>query len=111
MAEGPATHFADGGCSTGCTSPVADRWPATTRRRFDLSAIDTAKKRSVLPGFGLTLGFTLLYFCLLVLIPLAALFLKTVTVELGTVLGDALPIHGPSRRIVSVWDSLGERPV
>ncbi len=48
------------------------------------------RKRSVLPGFGLALGFTLLYFGLVVLIPLAALvvrgmqvdsaaFLKTVT--------------------------------
>ena len=30
------------------------------------------KQRSVLPGFGLTMGFTLLYLCLIVLIPLAA---------------------------------------
>lgn len=35
------------------------------------------KKHSVLPGFGLTLGFTLLYLSLIVLIPLSALFLKT----------------------------------
>ena len=35
------------------------------------------KQRSVLPGFGLTLGYTLLYLSLIVLIPLAALFLKT----------------------------------
>ncbi|MCC7262119.1 MAG: sulfate ABC transporter permease subunit CysT [Candidatus Latescibacteria bacterium] len=35
-----------------------------------------AKNPSVLPGFGPTLGFTLLYLCLIVLIPLAALFLK-----------------------------------
>ena len=32
---------------------------------------------SILPGFGLTIGFTLLYLGLLVLIPLAALVLKT----------------------------------
>jgi sulfate transport system permease protein len=31
----------------------------------------------VIPGFGLTLGMTLLWLCLIVLIPLAALFLKT----------------------------------
>lgn len=36
----------------------------------------TLKKRSVLPGFGLALGYTLLYLSLLVLIPLAATFLK-----------------------------------
>jgi len=35
------------------------------------------KQRSVLPGFGLTMGFTLLYLSLVVLIPLSATFLKT----------------------------------
>jgi sulfate transport system permease protein len=33
----------------------------------------------VLPGFSLTLGFTLLYLSLIVLVPLAAVFLKTAT--------------------------------
>jgi sulfate/thiosulfate transport system permease protein len=36
-------------------------------------------KRRVLPGFRLTLGFTLFYLCLIVLIPLAAIFTKTST--------------------------------
>ena len=31
----------------------------------------------VIPGFGLTLGYTLVYLSLLVLIPLGAMFLKT----------------------------------
>ncbi|MFO1421286.1 MAG: sulfate ABC transporter permease subunit CysT, partial [Candidatus Competibacteraceae bacterium] len=35
------------------------------------------KQRSVLPGFNLALGYTLLYMCLIVLIPLSAVFLKT----------------------------------
>ncbi len=35
------------------------------------------KQRSTLPGFGLAMGFTLLYLSLIVLIPLAALFLRT----------------------------------
>jgi sulfate transport system permease protein len=35
------------------------------------------RRHSVLPGFGPTLGFTLLYLSLLVLIPLSALFLKS----------------------------------
>lgn len=35
------------------------------------------KRRSVLPGFGLTLGYTILYLSLIVLIPLAALFAKS----------------------------------
>src|SRR5215467_7551202 len=34
------------------------------------------RKRSVLPGFGLALGYTVVYLSLLVLIPLAATFLK-----------------------------------
>ncbi len=39
------------------------------------------KRRSVLPGFGLTLGFTLTYLSLIVLIPLSATFLKTATLS------------------------------
>jgi sulfate transport system permease protein len=38
-----------------------------------------ARQHSVLPGFGLALGFTLLYLSLIVLIPLSATFLKTTT--------------------------------
>jgi sulfate transport system permease protein len=34
-------------------------------------------RRSALPGFGLTMGFTLLYLSLIVLIPLSAVFFKT----------------------------------
>jgi len=34
------------------------------------------KQRSILPGFGLALGYTVFYLCLIVLIPLAAMFLK-----------------------------------
>ena len=37
------------------------------------------KQHSVLPGFDLALGFTLLYLSLIVLIPLSAVFLKTFT--------------------------------
>jgi sulfate/thiosulfate transport system permease protein len=37
--------------------------------------------RRVLPGFNLTLGYTLLYLSLIVLIPLSALFLKTFTLS------------------------------
>src|ERR1700690_535928 len=39
----------------------------------------TLRKPSVIPGFGLALGFTLAYLSLIVLIPLAALVLKTAT--------------------------------
>src|SRR5262245_10785959 len=37
------------------------------------------KQRSSLPGFGLSLGLTLLYLSLLVLIPLSMIFLKAAT--------------------------------
>lgn len=36
------------------------------------------KKHSILPGFGLTMGITLLYVGLLVLLPLSTIFIKTV---------------------------------
>lgn len=39
------------------------------------------KKRSVIPGFGLAMGYALLYLSLLVLIPLAGIFLKTATLS------------------------------
>ena len=42
----------------------------------------------MLPGFGLTLGFTLLYLSLLVLIPLAALFVKPASLSAAGVLAD-----------------------
>jgi len=37
------------------------------------------RRKSVVPGFGLTLGLSMLYLTLLVLIPLSAIFLKTAT--------------------------------
>ena len=36
-----------------------------------------ARKRNILPGFGLSLGITLTYLCLIALIPLSTVFLKT----------------------------------
>src|SRR5512140_2714788 len=41
------------------------------------------RTHSVLPGFNLALGFTLLYLSLIVLIPLSALFFKSATLGLG----------------------------
>lgn len=40
-------------------------------------------KTNVLPGFGLAMGFTLLYLSLIVLIPLSAAFFKTATLSWG----------------------------
>ena len=41
------------------------------------------KRPSAIPGFGLALGFTLTYLSLIVLIPLAALVLKSATLGLS----------------------------
>ena len=38
------------------------------------------KKRSNLPGFGLSLGITVLYLSLMVLLPISMIFIKTATV-------------------------------
>ncbi|MGE3066780.1 MAG: sulfate ABC transporter permease subunit CysT [Hyphomicrobiaceae bacterium] len=42
----------------------------------------TVRAHRVLPGFGLSLGFTLAYLSLIVLVPLAAVFLKAATLSL-----------------------------
>ena len=39
------------------------------------------KQRSILPGFGLAMGLTLIYLSLIVLIPIAALLLRTTTLS------------------------------
>jgi sulfate/thiosulfate transport system permease protein len=39
------------------------------------------KRNSVLPGFGLSLGFTMFYISLLVILPLSMIFINSVTVE------------------------------
>lgn len=46
-------------------------------------SLPTLKKHSILPGFGLTLGFTMLYLGLIVLIPLSTIFLKTLGLDGG----------------------------
>jgi sulfate/thiosulfate transport system permease protein len=47
-----------------------------TTQASTLSSLQLWWKRRILPGFGVTLGFTLLYLSLIVLIPLSAAFLK-----------------------------------
>jgi sulfate transport system permease protein len=42
-----------------------------------------ASRRRVIPGFGLTLGYTMLYLSLLVLIPLSAVFLRSFSLGAG----------------------------
>ncbi len=45
--------------------------------------IKTAKQKNVLPGFNLSLGFTIFYLSLIVLIPLSAAFIKTTELSLS----------------------------
>jgi len=53
-----------------------------------LTSIHTiyVQKTNVLPGFNLSLGYTLLYLSLIVLIPLSAAFIKTTEFSFGRVL-------------------------
>ena len=60
-------------------------------------------KPSVIPGFGLTLGYTIVYLSLIVLIPLAALFIKSASLSLDQIVAIAT-----SRRTVqALWVSFG----
>jgi sulfate/thiosulfate transport system permease protein len=43
---------------------------------------DKRKQHRVLPGFGLSMGYTLIYLSLIILIPIAVLFLKATTISL-----------------------------
>ncbi len=45
------------------------------------TALYKLKKPSIIPGFGLTLGFTLFYLAVIVIIPLSGLFVKTATLN------------------------------
>jgi sulfate transport system permease protein len=49
--------------------------------------VSGASRRSALPGFGLTMGLTLTWLSLLILIPLAGLFIKTTELSLSQFIG------------------------
>src|ERR1700730_9565556 len=65
----PVTVFIDSVGGRVRTSPMT----APAPRKFG--------RRSVIPGFGITLGVTLTWLALIVLIPLSGLFLKTATLS------------------------------
>jgi sulfate/thiosulfate transport system permease protein len=44
-----------------------------------ISSIHRKKQKSVIPGFGITMGFSMLYISLLILLPISTIFLKTST--------------------------------
>jgi sulfate/thiosulfate transport system permease protein len=59
-------------------------------------AITIARRRGVIPGFGITMGTTLLWLSLIVLIPLAALFFKTAelsSAQFLSVIGSRRVLH------------------
>ena len=63
------------------TRPLIKEFPSATAEETRLlvarpSARFETRSRGVLPGFGLSFGYTLMYLSLIVLIPLSALFLK-----------------------------------
>ncbi|MEP7240176.1 MAG: sulfate ABC transporter permease subunit CysT [Devosia sp.] len=60
-------------------------------------------KPSVIPGFGLTLGYTLTYLSLIVLIPLAALFIKSSTLPWSQI----VKIATAHRTLQALWVSFG----
>jgi sulfate transport system permease protein len=64
--------------SIGAEEVVGTRDPGGARTGVKQARIAriVTRRRSPLPGFGLTLGVTLTYLCLLVLIPLGGVFLK-----------------------------------
>ncbi len=57
------------------------------------------RQPSILPGFGLTLGFTTFFLSVLVLLPLAALVLRGRLALAAPVHGCAARSDGPSRPI------------
>jgi sulfate transport system permease protein len=65
------------------SAPKAARFDAMTARatRAQGLARFRLKTPSILPGFGISLGFTLTYLSLIVLLPLSAVFLKTATLH------------------------------
>jgi sulfate transport system permease protein len=60
-------------------------------------------KPNVIPGFGLTLGYTMVYLSLIVLIPLAALFIKSATLPLAVIVRFATSL----RTLQALWVSFG----
>jgi len=61
------------------------------------------RARSIIPGFGLTFGFTLVYLCLIVLIPLSAVFVRSA----GMGLGEFLAVAFSERAIAAYRLSFG----
>lgn len=71
--------------------------------RIEGGVVSGAARRSVLPGFGLTMGLTLTWLSVLILIPLAGLFVKTAELSLA----QFLAIVTSPRILHALWVSFG----
>ncbi|MGL4543689.1 MAG: sulfate ABC transporter permease subunit CysT [Polymorphobacter sp.] len=80
----------------GAALPVAPRVPA--RQAKGVIGAILQKRRSILPGFGLTMGLTLFALCIIVLIPLSAVFIKSAGMGWDAVVAAAL-----SRRALAAY--------
>ena len=85
-------------------APVEQTSPNPTRSR--------RRRKHILPGFYLTLGFTIFYLSTIILLPLAALFLKTVTPNrdfptIGAVVGHVFEVTTSERSLDSYRLSFG----
>ena len=90
-ARGPArASGADRECGARRPAPEPEPWRATWFR-----------KPSILPGFGLTLGFTTFFLSGIVLLPLAALVFKTAALTWSEFFDDPRSTRAPSRPIGS----------
>src|SRR3546814_1097120 len=70
---------------------------------FTLPRRGTLRKSSIIPGFGLTFGFTLAWLCLIVLIPLSAVFIKSA----GMGWGDFVAVGFSGRALAAYKLSFG----
>ncbi len=69
--------------STSVANTPSAQKPTASRSEKDFHVVPLRfKKHSVLPGFGLTLGYTLMYMGLVILLPLSALFLRSASLPL-----------------------------
>ena len=75
--------------------------PANNRQNQPARAGWSFVKPSVIPGFGLTFGYTLLYLSIIVLIPIAALFLKAFSLPPESILA----IATDRRTLAALWVS------
>src|SRR4051794_2442271 len=75
----PVRPAGDHGAEEGGAAPEAPLLPVAALQAAAPAARRRRGRRSVLPGFGLSMGFTLLYLSLVILIPLSTVVLKPVS--------------------------------